>query len=679
MVELNHRDRTIKVKLVYYGPPLGGKTTNLQLLHRAADPARRGEMISVNSAQDRTILFDLLPLKTPGFRGFDLALQVLAVPGQAVYAATRRLVLKGADALVFVANSALDRWEENVQSLREMTQNLLSHHLEPSSLPLVFQYNKRDLPQVVGVEALDRALNSRGTEAIPAVAVHGEGVLETFTAILARTVEELAGRYATLNVTDGSPVGEWAEQMVLRLFGTNSLKREPAVAKAPALPPEAAATPADEAASGRPGASAPVVGTPAAGKEEPPAVSPATVDRAADTIVVARRPRRSPSAKEARTAEPPGHTVVRAILPEREVQRPAVGPDERAGELVDSYAQASAQLATALAEMRAERDAARQRLQDLRRTMQAAQEILAGCPFEATLGPVLACMSRAGGSEHASFWLPQRGRPPSAVALVGLASDPILANPGALRHLSETVSRGQAPVFALAADDVELGRALDTSEGRFAAVLAVPCRTPGGLQGIAVFYYAVDAARPAPGALDHLAELARTLSAALELAARLQAVKAAERALELALAGAAAPDRQLDLSRGEIRRESVYLEDLLAELRTPEVAVELDPAAELVTADAALLRVALRLIVDEARARAGDSTVPLTIRAGVWSDGVRVRVRPVVEGGGPSGRRESGEGPGLALARRIAELHGGSLEDRRQPGAVEIVLILPAP
>ncbi|PYQ18228.1 MAG: gliding-motility protein MglA, partial [Acidobacteria bacterium] len=169
MVELNHRDRTIKVKIVYYGPAVGGKTTNLQILHQHALAARRGEMISINSAQDRTILFDLLPLKTPGFRGFDLRPQILAVPGQAMYAATRRLVLKGADSLVFVANSAVDRWEENIQSYREMTQNLLTHHLDPTAMPLVFQYNKRDLPQVMEPEIMDRALNGRRVEAIPAV------------------------------------------------------------------------------------------------------------------------------------------------------------------------------------------------------------------------------------------------------------------------------------------------------------------------------------------------------------------------------------------------------------------------------------------------------------------------------------------------------------------------------
>src|SRR5512147_1237685 len=249
MVELNHRDRTIKVKIVYYGPPVGGKTTNLQILHRTADARRRGEMISVNSAQDRTILFDLLPLKTQGFRGFDLRLQVLAVPGQAMYSATRRLVLKGADSLVFVANSALDRWEENIQSYREMTANLLSHHLDPSSMPLVFQYNKRDLPQVMEIEALDRTLNARRAEAIPAVAIRGDGVLGTFSAILARTVQDLANRYAILDVKGGAPAREWADEAVLNLFGTRSLKLDSTgnavVAAAPA-----AAAPAVAAASG---------------------------------------------------------------------------------------------------------------------------------------------------------------------------------------------------------------------------------------------------------------------------------------------------------------------------------------------------------------------------------------------------------------------------------------------
>src|SRR5258708_4539464 len=241
MVELNHRERTIKVKIVYYGPPGRGKTTNRQVRPQHAVAARRGEMISINSAQDRTILFDLLPLKTAGFRGFDLQLQVLAVPGQAMYAATRRLVLKGADSLVFVANSAVDRWEENLHSYREMTQNLLTHHLDPASMPLVLQYNKRDLPEIMEVETMDRALNGRKVQSIPAVAVRGEGVLETFSAILLQTIRDLATRYAILEAKGGQPATQWTQQAVAGMFGTTTLAsktiRQPAEQTRPAPSP----------------------------------------------------------------------------------------------------------------------------------------------------------------------------------------------------------------------------------------------------------------------------------------------------------------------------------------------------------------------------------------------------------------------------------------------------------
>ena len=672
MVELNHRERTIKVKLVYYGPPVGGKTTNLQILHRCADVKRRGELISINSAQDRTILFDLLPLKTQGFRGFDLRLQILAVPGQAMYSATRRLVLKGADSLVFVANSALDRWEENIQSLREMTQNLLSHHLDPTAMPLVFQYNKRDLPQVLEIEALDRALNARRAEVIPAVAVRGEGVLETFGAILGRTVQDLASRYAILDVKEGAPSRQWAEQALMELFGTTRLSFDPQVS--PATRPVARAGPPPPS---------PAVTAPAPGPPAPPPPPPA------------------------------GHTVVRVApppAPPEEGVKPTAA-EAKASELVETYAEASAQLGSALTELREERDLARQRLEDLRKTMGAAQDLLAGTPLGAALDPVLTRMARIAGSGHAAFWVPQAGAPPRAATLLALRSDPVLASPAALRHVLESAARGAKPAFAFGAENLDLGQALDGPDHRFAAVLAVPFRTPGGLQGLGVFYYGPDTARPGPAALEHLAEIPRSLAVALELAATISTVKAAERALELALAGSASlrglehlvgsletlrdrlgeirkrPDAPpwfaeqyvrlapalssalddgrslLSFTRGEIRREAVYLEDLLAELRTPEVTVELDPAVETVQADAALLRVALRAVADEVRSRSGANTAPLVIRAGAWSDGVRVAVCSPTPAPAEAGPAAVTAGLGLGLARRIAELHGGSLED----------------
>jgi hypothetical protein len=665
MVELNHRDRTIKVKLVYYGPPVGGKTTNLQILHRAAAAKRRGDLISINSAQDRTILFDLLPLRTPGFRGFDLRLQVLAVPGQAMYSATRRLVLKGADSLVFVANSALDRWEENIQSFREMTQNLLQHRLDVEQMPLVLQYNKRDLPQVLEVEALDRALNMRRTDVIPAVAVRGEGVLETFGTVLARTVQDLAQRYAILDVKEAAPARQWAEQALLDLFGKTRLGAE--VGEAPS--PAAAST--------------------------PPAATPGT------------------------------HTVVRVTPPPMAPEEAAARTtgEQRASELVETYAEASAQLGRAMTELREERDAARQRHDDLRRTMTAAQELLSGQTLGAAIEPVLARMAQIAAVEHASFWVPQPARPPRAAALFGLHGDPVLTSPAALRHVIENAARGTKPAFAFAAENPDLGKSLDRPEGRFTALLAVPFRTPAGLQGLGVFYYGPDTARPGPDTLEHLAEIPRSVSVALELVATMNTVKAAERALELALAGRASlgglehlvssvetlrdllgeirsrPDvppwfaehyvrlapalgaslddarSLLAFGRGEIRKDTVYLEDLLAELRTAEVRVELEPAAETVAADAALLRVALRALADEMRSRAGANSAPLAIKVGVWTDGVRLSVRS--ESASPAETPGSiNAGLGLGLARRIAELHGGTLEDDVASGMVVMTLPL---
>ena len=719
MVELNHRDRTIKVKIVYYGPPVCGKTTNLQILHRTADVRRRGEMISVNSAQDRTILFDLLPLKTTGFRGFDLRLQVLAVPGQAMYAATRRLVLKGADSLVFVANSALDRWEENIQSYREMTTNLLSHHLDPSSMPLVFQYNKRDLPQVVEIDALERTLNSRRTDAIPAVAVRGDGVLETFSAILSRTVQDLASRYAILDVKGGSPAREWAEDAVLQLFGTRTLKLDssgnPIAGAAPGAAPPGGSSHPSPTGSASAGGSAP---------------HPAASLAARPQSVQGVRPAGAASLIPPPPPPPSGHTVLRVSPPPalEEAHRATLPASEaRASELVESYAEASAQLGAALTELREERDTLRQQLHDLRRSMQAAQQILDGTPLDAALGPVLSSMVRVAGVEHAAFWVMQRNEPPRAAALFGLAADPVLAHPGALRHVAESGTHGSAPSFVLAADNLDLGQALEAREGRFAAVLAVPFRTPGGLHGLAAFYYAPDTARPGSDALEQLAEIPRALSAALELAATLHTVRAAERALELALAGSASlrglegvvhsleqlrdrlgeirgrPDAPpwfleqyvrlapalssaledgrslLAFSRGEIRRDSVYLEDLLAELRTPEVTIEIDPSAELISADATLLRIALRAVTDEARMRAGSNSAPLAIRAGTWSDGVHIAVRADLSAVDPSRTTALNAGLGLSVARRIVEMHGGALQERGPGGDGEIVLTLPVP
>jgi signal recognition particle receptor subunit beta len=213
----------VQLKVVYYGPAVGGKTTNLQLLHAAAQERHRGEFISVNSLQDRTILFDLLPLRGIGFHGFEIRFQLVAVPGQAAYAATRRLVIRNADAVVFVANSAADRVDENVASLREMTTNLVEGGLDAAEIPIGFQYNKRDLPQVASVEELGGALNYRDAPAREAVAIRGEGVLETLGCILEQTIAQLVERYPGLSLGAHENTGTWTWSAIQQVFGGTSL------------------------------------------------------------------------------------------------------------------------------------------------------------------------------------------------------------------------------------------------------------------------------------------------------------------------------------------------------------------------------------------------------------------------------------------------------------------------
>jgi signal recognition particle receptor subunit beta/signal transduction histidine kinase len=714
MVELNHRDRTIKVKIVYYGPALGGKTTNLQVIHRHADAHRRGEMVSINSAQDRTILFDLLPLKASGFRGFDLRLQVLAVPGQAMYAATRRLVLKGADALVFVANSAVDRWEENLQSYREMTQNLLTHHLDPSSMPLVFQYNKRDLPQVTEMEILDRALNGRKTESIPAVAVKGEGVLETFSAILMRTIQDLSKRYSILETKDGRPAWQWTQQTVLGMFGTNSLGAETLIAEEPAPAPKPAFTlPVGGGGAARPStpSPAPVPGPPPSTKPPAPAFVIAPPPTPSTSSILPKVPAVPPSPSAA--AIPPAlspvlRTVVRvAPQPEDSTRAAGAGPDARANEtLVESYAEASAQLGAALTDLRDERDASRERLDDLRAVLKAVQDIVGGQSLDAALGAVLDRLVGVAGIEQASFLVSDKDIMLRPAALRGFSQEPLLRVPKAVRHVVDVQKQERGPHLHVATDSLDLGEALERGEQTFAALLTIPIQTPRGLLAVAALYFTADAAQPGAEVLDHLAEMAKALAASLDLASALETVHGAERTLELALAGTASlrgledvvqslldlrtglgamrkrPDSPpwfneefarlgpslstalssgrslLAFTRGEMQDDAVLLDDLLDDLRSDTVTVQIGPGAQTVSGDAAMLRVALRALLEHVRAASnGGPKTPVEIRAEAAVGKVLVSLGTH----SPLLASSSAPGYGLPLVRRIAELHGGSL------------------
>lgn len=194
MVQFDNQNRQVKIKIVYYGPAVGGKTTSLQHIHRALDPERRTRLYSLNTAADRTLFFDLLSLNLGRIRDFRLSLQLYTVPGQVQYDTTRRAVLAGADGVVFVADSQVDQREPNLEALANLRQNLAANGLDVQGIPIVFQYNKRDLSPIQSLEEMETALNPQGLPSFPSVATAGTGVLEAFAAIGELTLVTVADK-----------------------------------------------------------------------------------------------------------------------------------------------------------------------------------------------------------------------------------------------------------------------------------------------------------------------------------------------------------------------------------------------------------------------------------------------------------------------------------------------------
>jgi PAS domain S-box-containing protein len=195
MVQFNTKDNEILVKIVFYGPGLSGKTTNLQKLHEMMDPSQKTDLFSVNTMEDRTLFFDLLPVDLGYVYGNSIKLQIYTVPGQVHYDSTRRIVLSGADGVIFIADSDKNKLHENVQSINNLYHNLQANRLNIKEVPLVMQYNKRDLPDALPVEVLNQKLNFRQVPHFGAVAIKGDGVLDTFVEAVKLTVRYIFEKY----------------------------------------------------------------------------------------------------------------------------------------------------------------------------------------------------------------------------------------------------------------------------------------------------------------------------------------------------------------------------------------------------------------------------------------------------------------------------------------------------
>jgi mutual gliding-motility protein MglA len=192
MVLVSYSGREINAKLVYYGPGLSGKTTNLEYIYGSIPDGQRGKMVSMKTKTERTLFFDFLPVNLGELSGFKTRFLLYTVPGQVYYNATRKLVLKGVDAVVFVADSKRGKMDENVESLENLKENLREHGLTPEQIPFVIQYNKRDLPDVYSVQELEAVLNPNGVPSNEAVATTGQGVVDTFKSVSRLLLRKLA-------------------------------------------------------------------------------------------------------------------------------------------------------------------------------------------------------------------------------------------------------------------------------------------------------------------------------------------------------------------------------------------------------------------------------------------------------------------------------------------------------
>jgi small GTP-binding protein len=266
MANINFATREVNCKIVYYGPGRSGKTTNLEIVHQKAPKDSIGEMVSIATETDRTLFFDFLPLDLGQVAGMQTKFQLYTVPGQVYYNATRKLVLQGADGVVFVADSQKSMREENVESLQNLEENLRENGLNIDEMPLVLQWNKRDLEDIDTVEHLNEQLNRWNTKHFEAVAIRGEGVFPTLKAVASLVIKKLNQESgfteAAAQQTAAPPAAGGAEKQAAP---------PPSAAPPPgATPPPPSATPPPPAAEAEPEA-APVEAP--AEEAEPPAPS----------------------------------------------------------------------------------------------------------------------------------------------------------------------------------------------------------------------------------------------------------------------------------------------------------------------------------------------------------------------------------------------------------------------
>ena len=313
MATFNFSTMQMTVKVVYYGPGLCGKTTNLQFIYGHTTPNSRGEMVSLETKADRTLFFDLLPIEVGTIAGFKTKIQLYTVPGQVFYNTTRKLVLKGVDGIVFVADTQRPMLQSNVESLANLKTNLAELGIVIDTVPMVFQYNKRDLQDVCTMQELDRTLNSREVPRVEAAALTGMGVFETLRAISKLTLGALKKQ-----LEEGSPSSARVPLPLQPKVPTAAATKKAATSAPPIVPPHPrpAASPqpqASQAVASAATAASPAEARPAPVRATAPKPSPVAAPAPAPP-----RPRPTPPAAKRETGRTSRNLLLRLDQPDLE-------------------------------------------------------------------------------------------------------------------------------------------------------------------------------------------------------------------------------------------------------------------------------------------------------------------------------------------------------------------------
>lgn len=343
MSSINFATREISCKIVYYGPGLSGKTTNLQVIHQKIPREKKTEMVSLATEGDRTLFFDFLPLNLGDIKGFKTKFQLYTVPGQVYYNSTRKVVLRGVDGVVFVADSQRSRMAENLESLQNLRQNLQEYGLNLDEMPFVLQYNKRDMDNLFTLEELNAQLNPRSVPWYPATAHNGKGVVTTLKAIAMTVIEnfnlrqgilrrasESAGNKGVHEVTlSGEKVNiapSMPESPAVKAAGGSALFEQPAVSHNAAMPDfDEPPLVGGEGQFKMPGAPAPVSPVAPSVASAPAASSPFSTPQSSSPFMQAPKITPSADVKPRLGANPTVGNSLNLKMPEEEIElRPYV-------------------------------------------------------------------------------------------------------------------------------------------------------------------------------------------------------------------------------------------------------------------------------------------------------------------------------------------------------------------